>query len=291
MANVALITYAGLPDLNEDDRLLRDALVRRGHDVAATCWDDPAVDWSGFGGAIVRSTWDYHLRREEFLAWIDSRQRGEVLLWNPPSLLRWNAHKGYLRELERAGIAIPQTRWLDGGARRPLASILEEEGWEQCVVKPSVGASANLVFSTTRRSAGDDQDRLDALLRRGDVLVQEYLPEVAASGEWSLVYFAGEYSHAVLKRPASGDFRVQGHLGGSARPEAPPRSLLEQASLVLEKIPGAWLYARVDGVERAGRFLLMELELLEPHLFLSADPAAPERFAAAIEAALRPGAS
>jgi glutathione synthase/RimK-type ligase-like ATP-grasp enzyme len=124
------------------------------------------------------------------------------------------------------------------------------------------------------------------MLEQGDALVQAFAPEIERSGEWSFVFFGGAFSHAVLKRPAPGDFRVQTELGGSAVPLDPPPALLDQAATVMGKVQGRWLYARVDGIERDGRLVVLELEMIEPFLFLGQDPQAPARFADAI---LAPG--
>jgi len=159
-------------------------------------------------------------------------------------------------------------------------------GWREAVIKPAVSASAFGTWRSSTETAFRDQSRLEQLLSAGDVMVQPLLSEVGDAGEWSLVFLGGSFSHAVLKRPAAGDYRVQWEFGGSAVSAAPARRLIADAGRVLAAVPGDALYARVDGVEREGRLVLMELELIEPHLFLGWDDGAAGRLAEALRAAL-----
>ena len=141
-------------------------------------------------------------------------------------------------------------------------------------------------WKTSQVTAGEDQAKFAEQTRVTDVLVQPFLPEVASEGEWSLVFFGGQYSHAALKRPARGDFRVQWEFGGRAELDTPSPGLIEQASEALSKLGSEVLYARVDGLNQGGRFVLMEMEVNEPALFLGLSPDAPQRFAGAIKAVL-----
>jgi hypothetical protein len=279
---IALVTYAKLPDLNPDDHPLRDALQGLGASVRAVCWDDPTIAWTSFDAVVLRSCWDYHLRFAEFRRWLDALDRAGVRLWNPPGVVRWNSDKSYLRDLAGDGVELPGTEWLAPGAAADLARTLADRGWAQAVVKPQVSASAYETWLTDRRSAVADQPRLDRLLESGGVLVQEFVPEVRTAGELSLVYIAGEFSHAVRKRAGADEFRVQERFGGWAEPASTGDPALEAGRRALALVPGPWLYARVDGVERGGRFLVMELEMFEPQLFLEFSPPAARRLAEAI---------
>ncbi len=292
MPRIALATYATLPGLNDDDRLLVSALGKQGIPAVPAVWDSPDVEWGDFQGVLVRSCWDYHRRLPEFLEWIARLERDrQQVLWNPPELLRWNSHKGYLRDLGARGVSIVPTRWVARGEPCGLAEVLRHEGWGEAVVKPAVSASAFGAWSTTLTGAAPNQPKLDEMLRSGDVLVQPLVPEVRDPGEWSLVFFEGRFSHAVLKRPAAGDYRVQWEFGGSADASKPSRKLIADAERVLAAVPGDPLYARVDGVARDGRLALMELELIEPHLFFGWERRAATRLAKAIRRALAAGQS
>ncbi|HYK81501.1 MAG TPA: hypothetical protein VEU55_00025 [Gemmatimonadales bacterium] len=286
MQRIALATYGELPGLNADDRLLIEPLAALGVTALPAVWDAAEVRWTEFAAVVVRSCWDYHDRLDEFLSWIGRLEGLQVPVWNPPDLLRWNSHKAYLRELATAGVATVPTRWLGRGERSSLAEVLHAERWSDAVVKPAVSASAHGTWRTSQATAARDQGRLDELLMRGDAMVQPFVNEVGESGEWSLMFLGGRFSHAVLQRPAAGDFRVQAQYGGSAAALTPPRHVLSDAKRVLAALSREPLYARVDGVERAGRLLLSELELIEPLLFLQSDPAAPARLARALAHAL-----
>jgi hypothetical protein len=254
---VALVTWSGLPGLAADDQLLRDALLRDGHEVTAAVWDDPRVAWDAYDAIVIRSTWDYHKRIDDFRAWLASL--GEAPLWNPRTVIERNLHKRYLLELPN----VVPTRIVQPGERVDVTA--------RVVVKPAVSASAYLT------SIADH-----SFVATFEALVQPFVEEIAAKGEWSLLFAGGQFSHAILKKPRAGDFRVQQEFGGSAVATKAPPALIDDAHAVLATIEEPWLYARVDGVERDGRLLLMELEMTEPSLFLALDAEAPRRFARAI---------
>lgn len=279
MPRIALATYAAYPDLPPDDQIFQRALERRGAQAVPLLWDAPA-DWSGYDVVVVRSCWDYHLRHREFLAWIDRVERGGAILHNAPSILRWNSDKRYLRDLEQAGIDVVHTRWTDA-AETPLslASVLAEEGWQDVVIKPAISASATDTWRVPAGKSAEWEDRFRAMVRRGAVMIQPFVSEVARDGEWSLVFVGGEFSHAMLKHPAPGDFRVQTEHGGSQRREVPDPGLVRAAQGVLSCAPEAASYARVDGCVVDGHFRVMELELLEPTLYFTEGPAAADRLA------------
>lgn len=279
---IAFATHGGLPSLSDDDRLAVAELDRLGAGVEAAVWDDPGVRWASYDRVVIRSCWDYHLRPGAFLDWLGQLERDGISLWNPASVIRANVDKGYLVDLAAAGVPVVPTARLERREEVDLAGLLAEHGWEEAVVKPSVSASAFRTRRVRREDAAAAQADLEEMLEASGVLVQRFLPEIQTRGEWSFIFLGGEYSHAVLKRPKTGDFRVQEELGGSSILERPEPALVEQARAVTATIPVPWLYARVDGVEIGGVFTLMELELIEPLLFLGWDPQAPARFAEAI---------
>jgi len=288
---LAFATWTRRPELTADDARAAEALGRRGHRVTPVPWDAREVAWTAFDAVVVRSVWDYHLRPAEFLRWVGAVEAAGTPLLNPPVVLRWNHHKSYLRDLADRGVETVPTIWLPRGASPDLAGLLAARGWSEAVVKPAVSASAHETWVIPGAPTADDQRRLGALLETREALVQPLLPEVRSPGEWSLVFFGGAFSHALLKRPRPGDFRVQEELGGRADPVDPPPHLVAQAERVLAAAPAPCLYARVDGVERAGRLVLMELELIEPVLYFGAAAAAPDRFASALGGLLGEGRS
>ncbi len=287
VTRVAFVICSGLPGVVEDDLPAARALEAMGVTVVPVSWDAPGVEWTSFDAVVIRSTWDYHLHAARYERWLRQRAAEGTRLWNPASAVIGNLHKRYLADFERRGVPIVPTAFLDAAEGRVLAGVLDALGCDEAVVKPAVSANAKGTWRVSRASAEVSQPSFEAQARAGDLLVQPYLPEVASEGEWSLMFFRGRYSHAVLKRPASGEFRVQEHLGGGAAPAEPPEEIVEQAHAALDACGSELLYARVDGIRRAGRFLLMELEINEPSLFIGSSPGAAGRFADAIMAVTR----
>jgi glutathione synthase/RimK-type ligase-like ATP-grasp enzyme len=289
MPGVAFATYRQEPAIADDDQPVADALRRAGVAVTAAVWDNPDQDWSAFDAVVIRSTWDYHLRADHFGRWVRGFRSGGPRLYNPPEAVLWNVHKRYLFDLAARGVNVVPTKYLSAGA--DLRAVLGRRGWGDAVVKPAVAASAHGAWRVSSPAPEAAQARLAEQLAAGEVLVQPFLPEVTSAGEWSLIFFGSEYSHAVRKRPRGGDFRVQEHLGGSTGPAEPGPGLVRQARAAVAAVGHPLLYARVDGVERGGRLLVTELEVTEPSLYLAHGRGAAERFAEAIiKHALRPGA-
>lgn len=201
-------------------------------------------------------------------------------------VVAWNLDKHYLKELSEEGLPVPPTLWLEQTCQADLEAILEEQGWSKAVVKPTVSATAYQTWITTPEQARLDQARFKEMLKRASVMVQQFVPEVQTHGEWSFIFFGGDYSHAVLKRARQGEFRVQDEYGGYLDSASPSDALIEEASKVVDLIEHELLFARVDGIERDNKLYLMELELIEPFLFLAHDPLAVERFGEAIISAL-----
>jgi glutathione synthase/RimK-type ligase-like ATP-grasp enzyme len=284
MPDFTFVTYSAMPDLDPDDRLAVRALEERGSRVASAVWDDPAVDWSKAGICVIRSTWDYNLRRDRFLAWAES-VASVTRLFNSPALVRWNSHKSYLQDLGERGIPIVPTRWLRSGTNAKLRQVLEEQNWQRAVVKPAVG----LATYGVKAVVGDEQGQahLDSLLREHDVMVQPYLESVDAYGERALVFIDSTYSHAVRKTA------FQALLPAGEAGETPVEASAAEIAVgvsAMKSLPERALYGRVDLVRGAdGEPLIIELELVEPTLFLSMHPRAAQRFADALMSLLSQG--
>ncbi len=281
---VALVTCAAHPQLSNDDRLLLPALSEAGFEPVPRLWDDPTESWASHAAVVVRSCWDYHHRPREFHAWLDRLSDEGARVFNPVPLLRWNADKRYLRDLADAGIEVIPTAWVEQRDEASLAELAGARGWRHVVVKPSVSATAFETWRVGPEVTGEDEERFRRLTGERPALVQPYLPDIE-QGELSLVFLGGEYSHAVLKRPRPGDFRVQSDFGGTVEPIRPEDQVVAAAARVLAAAPSRTLYARVDLCLVNGRAQLMELELLEPALFFAYEPGAAARF---VEALTRP---
>jgi len=277
VSKIAFVTYTSKPDFAPDDLEVVHALNLRGVQVQAIPWDGNFTDWNSFDLVVLRSCWNYHLNLQNFLSWLDKLQSNQINLFNPVSTVCWNLHKKYLAELKRQGVPLPPTQWLTKGATVNLKELLQQKGWNQAVVKPAISATAHNTFVVSPKDVAQHQPIMNQLLDQSDLLIQQFVPEIE-EGEYSLIFFHKKFSHAVLKKPKAGDFRVQDDFGGSYSSIEPSDRLIKQASSILTHIQDPLLYARVDGVIVNDQFLLMELELIEPVLFFNYAPHAVETF-------------
>lgn len=280
---IALVTDEDRSRLTPSDRVLAAALEARGHAADPVVWTRSDAEWGAYDLVVVRSPWDYFLRYDEFLAWVDRLEQAGVPLMNPPAVLRWNSHKRYLRELEVRGARVAPSLWIDRGTEPEIDAPAIERGWRRVVVKPAVSGGAHDTWIAQLPLGAPERERLAEMAARGDVLVQPFIEVVATQGELSLMFVEGEFTHAVRKRVAAGDFRVQEEHGGSFEAEAVSAALVSEARQILAMAPAPTLYGRVDAVLSGGELLLMELEVVEPDLFLTTAPHAADRLAAAIE--------
>jgi glutathione synthase/RimK-type ligase-like ATP-grasp enzyme len=283
---LAIASYAKRPTLRPDDRLFAEAVAETGVQPVPVVWDDTGVEWEALDACVLRSVSNYYLKQDAFLQWTN-RVGSSMPFWNHPTLTTWNTDKTYLRSLAERGVATIPTQWLKRGEEVRLADLLDSCGWKDAVVKPTVGVGAKELHRVGGSPDGD-QRALDGLLDRYGVMVQPFLPSVEERGETSLVFIDSEFTHAVRKFPKPGDFRVQGSWGGAlTRCEASSEEL-EVARLVLDCLPAEPLFARIDLVAGPlGDPWLIELELVEPILFFTENPAAARRLAEAIFRRLR----
>jgi hypothetical protein len=266
-----------------EDSLVVDALRRRGLKVARISWASASFDWRQTACALFRSTWDYFLRIDEFVRWLDVASKQTRLL-NDVSLVRWNLDKHYLLDLERSGIAIPKTRLLERGETCSLASTFSELGWGEAVLKPAISGAGRNTYRLNPANLAVHEAAFRRLIENEAMLLQEFRPEIVSSGESSLVFVEGRFSHAAKKTAKPGEFRVQDDHGGVAMPYEPGSSEIAFAEKVLAACPFLPLYARIDVVQSAdGAWLLMEAELIEPELFFRFRPEATDALAAAIQ--------
>ncbi|MEO7637576.1 MAG: hypothetical protein ABIS16_08040 [Sphingomicrobium sp.] len=256
------------------------ALLAAGAEIETVPWTEFG-DVRGFDLVLPLLVWGYNRRYADWLALLDRMEAERWPVTNPPAVLRWNSDKIYLAELDAAGVPTVATRVSDALAEQDLAAARAAFACDTLVIKPPVSAAADGTF---KLAPGDE---IPDGFRGQRMLIQPWLSAVVGDGEYSLMFFNGAYSHAIVKRPKPGDFRVQPHLGGSEVPCLPPPGSEALARAALAAAPAAAAYARVDMLaDDAGTLRIMELELIEPSLWLEHAPHQGAAFAEAVMAAI-----
>jgi glutathione synthase/RimK-type ligase-like ATP-grasp enzyme len=242
------------------------------------------VAWERYEIVVIRSTWDYDGHIAAFLSVLADVPRSGARLENELDLVRWNLRKTYLRDLAARGVFTVPTAWRERLRPGDLEPFLEEVGSEEAIIKPVVGANARGAYWLDRRSARARAGEVEAFFADRAVMAQPFARAVIDEGEYSLFYFNGDYSHAVRKIPQAGDFRVQEEHGGVIRAAVPELALRNAGAAALEAVSSVPLYARADFVRAndGDAYWLMELELIEPSLYLRMDAEAAGRFARAL---------
>ena len=250
-------------------------------------WRDPRADWDQYELVVIRSPWDYQQSCSQFLDVLALIDASRANLQNPLKVVRWNVEKTYLRDLQDSGVTIVPTAWLQSPQVADLTNLFQQLKADQVVVKPFIGAGATDTFWLNSNSSLELLQSIETLYQGRLALAQPFIESVLSYGEISLTFFGGEYSHTVLKTPKSGDFRVQEEHGGIIQPIDPGPEVIAFARRSLAAVQSDLLYARVDLVFLENQQpAIMELELIEPSLYLSYDDESPKRFAGAVEARL-----
>ncbi|MCK6621946.1 MAG: hypothetical protein HUU32_22390 [Calditrichaceae bacterium] len=283
MRRLAFLSTDNLEGFVSDDERAVAPLAARGWAVETVSWRQPC-DWNRFDMVIIRSTWDYQKDAARFLNVLERIDASRALLQNDLELVRWNIRKTYLRDLQAKGNRIVPTIWQEGSVSpEKLEGFYEQLHSEEIIIKPLISANADHTFRLRRKDIPFHYDKLRHIFAGRAFMAQPFMKNIITEGEYSLFYFGGEYSHAILKTPQQNDFRVQEEHGGiitAVKAEEKLRRRGEAAMGSLGQIP---LYARVDLVRDAGdEFAIMEVELIEPALYFRMDAPAAERFAEAV---------
>ncbi|MBI4244258.1 MAG: hypothetical protein HY606_09240 [Planctomycetes bacterium] len=276
--HIALVTCKDYPDLAKDDLLLMEPLKKMGFQIDIKLWDSK-TDWDRYDSVIIRSTWDYHQRVSEFSGWLDHLESKKARVWNPVSLIKWNINKKYLYDLEKNDIPIIPSIFVEKNSSIDLKTILVENSWETAVIKPVISAGARNTFKVSINEISNIKDQISNLLTLQDLMIQPFISDIQVNGELSFIFFGDQYSHCVIKKPASGDYRVQEKLGGTTSIYRPDLNSIASAKRVVDQIKQKTLYARVDMIPSNSELLLVELEIIEPALFLQHYAPAAQRFA------------
>ena len=280
---IALVTAKHVEPHATDDRLLCEALSARGHSFDWLAWDDEQARWQDYERVVLRSCWDYHLYTARFQRWLQSLDIAGTHLVNPLPLVRENLHKRYLLRLLEAGVPVPPLKLVPRAAASQLSDLQAELGGGELIVKPAVSGSAWRTLHVPVHGADAAQAEFAALVAERDAIVQRFVPEIGSLGEYSLMFFGGRYSHAVLKTPRAGEFRSQSQYGGRVKSLAPPTEVFQAAQRALAMF-GAPAYARLDLVVSGDVPMVMEVELIEPVLFFAEAPQSAAMMADALAA-------
>lgn len=278
--NIALATCLAWPDLLASDAELRDALTRRGHGVSAAPWNGPIEAFQGVDAVILRACWDYHEDPAAFLEWLDRLEGQGTPVRNPPEMVRGNFDKSYLIDLAGAGVRVPETYLVDPRDKASIAAAMDKAGWEMAILKPVSGQSGFNVEKILK-TRPDLWHGTEMVTEKA--LVQAFQADIGELGETTLAFFGGEFSHATLRVISAGDWRANSQYGSYPERVPVPPAIVEQASAALSIAAPNSVYARVDGIIRGDELTIMEIELIEPGLYLHLAPGSADRFAAAIE--------
>ena len=265
-----------------EDAYLNTAFQALGATSTRVDWADAALDWASFDAILIRQTWDYFERFDEFSAWL-GRVEPLTRVVNPVPVMRWNADKRYLVELSDAGVPTVPTQVIDKQPAAPgLAGLMSHHGYAAVVIKPVVSGAGRETWRITHEQVGEHETRWRQLVAQEDMLLQPFMPAIVESGEVSLIVVDGQVTHAVRKIAAPGEFRVQDDHGGTVHPHAPTAVEVALAEQAIAAVRGQVSYARVDLVDSPAGPLVMELELIEPELFFRHAPVAAGKLAQAV---------
>lgn len=271
-----------IQNILDEYHYLKNALEAKGLKVKRTYWDHPTYDWSNTKAVVFRTIWDYFERFDEFWPWLESIKEKTILI-NPFSLIKWNIDKHYLRDLAQKGIQIVPTHFVDKGNWQGLKEVCEINHWKNIVIKPAISGAAFHTYKILDAEISEKEELFKQLVTERDMLVQEYQETITTLGEASLMVFNGKYTHAILKKAKSGDFRVQDDFGGTVHPYYPSEKEIAFAEKVFAACNPMPAYGRADIIwDALGNIYLSELEIVEPELWVRNNPASANDFAEGI---------
>ncbi len=289
MRRCAFLTLAERGNYVIDDEHAYAPMAELGWQVEPVVWDEPEIDWDAYELVVIRSPWDYQLKPAEFLQVLAKIEASSARLENPAAIVEWNLQKTYLNDLQERGVEIVPTHFAPRLKKGELATLFDTIEADEIVLKPQVGATAMGAYRLSLQDLERMQKEIEAYYANTALMAQPFLNAIASEGEYSLFYFSGEYSHAILKTPKAQDFRSQEEHGADIQPVIANDPLREAGKKAIDSIGESLLYARADFVranDGAG-FQLMELELIEPALYFRTDPDSAMRFARAADALMR----
>lgn len=266
-----------------EDRLVYHALEELGLKTLRLSWDDMFFDWSTTKSVLFRTTWDYFDRYDEFSVWLE-RVSKQTMLLNSEALIRWNIDKHYLLDLQKNGIHITESHFIDQNAKVTLAQLHHILDWKDTVLKPCISGAARHTYKLNLENLKEHETLFQELIANEDMMLQPFQHNIVSKGEISMMVFNGQFTHAILKKARAGDFRVQDDFGGSIHNYAPTSEEIEFAEASVKACIELPIYARVDIFDdNDGHIALSELELIEPELWFRHHPEAAKLIAKAIK--------
>lgn len=270
----------------DERKLITQALEDLGLKVHCAAWDDTEYDWSQTRSVVFRTIWDYFERYDEFSAWLEI-VKTKTQLVNSYDLIQWNIDKHYLEDLQDKGVAIVPTEYVDTGSYRSIAEVCLERDWQDVVIKPAIAGGAFHTHKVLEFERADYEEVFENLVAERDMLIQPFVPTISSRGEASLMVFNGKFTHAILKKPKQGDYRVQDDWGGTVHPYSPTQEEITFAEDCFKACSTMPAYGRADILwGKNGDILLGELEIVEPELWIRNDPASARQFAQGVLEAL-----
>ena len=279
MKNCAILTMDSLDEFEVYDYLLDQPLSVLGWQTQLVSWRDQQVNWNDYDAVIIRSPWDYQDDAKGFLKVLAAIEQSSAHLENSLAIVRWNIDKIYLQELTKKQVKIVPTLWQEGFCEDRLTTYFTHFDVEQIILKPRISANADNTFWLHKHNYQEHLAELKLAFSARAFMVQPFMESILNEGEYSLFYFNGQYSHAILKIPKNNDFRVQEEHGGRLISVEPENKLIIQAEKTLVALAEVPLYARLDFVRYQQSFALMEAELIEPSLYFNMDKNSAARFA------------
>lgn len=276
---VALLSMNNLQRFKCYDKLLIEPMEKNGWLASEISWRNKSVNWNSFDAVIVRSTWDYQSEPMKFISVLTKINDSSAHLENDFEMMKWNMNKYYLRDLTNKNILTVETIWEKEFNLEKILNYFSLLNTNEIIIKPNISASAQNTFRIKSDEIIKRSKKLETIFSNREFMIQPFMSNIISEGEYSLFYFNGQYSHAILKTPKLKDFRVQEEHGGTIVPINPEASLKYETENILSKLRTTPLYARVDFVRTSSDdFALMELELIEPSLYFNLDEKSPERF-------------
>ena len=276
----AMLTIEDLSDFECYDELLIPPMNALGWDVSFIPWDLSDVNWDEYDIVLIRSTWDYQSRIQEFLKVLDSVDKSKSLLINPLPIIHRNIEKTYLIELEAKGIDTIPSIFQKKFSPKEIMQSFSKFNCDKIIIKPVVGANADNIFLGSKFETKSQLHKIQEIYFELPHIIQPFLNSVLKEGEFSLIYFNKKFSHALLKIPKEGDFRVQEEHGGKINPiKKVPKEIQNLADKVMKVLPKNCFYSRIDILLMYGEPKVIEVELIEPSLYFNLDPESSKMFA------------